>query len=101
MNGQIQLAVGEPMTIYQAPTQKERLLAALDAGPELEVDLSLVSEIDTAGLQLLIVLKREATKVGKQLSFRGHSPAVCEMLEFTRLSGYFGDPMVIPRDAVV
>jgi anti-anti-sigma regulatory factor len=47
------------MTIYQAQAQKEQLLAALAATEHLELDLSAVTEMDTAGLQLLLLLKRE------------------------------------------
>lgn len=97
MNAAVHVAVGDNMTIYQAPEQKEKLLAALEGGPSVEVDLSQVGEIDTAGLQLLMLVKREAHKAGKDLRLSGHSPAVRELIEFTRLSGYFGDPMVIPR----
>ena len=93
------LALLEEMTIYQAQAQKAQLLAALAATEALDLDLAAVPEIDTAGLQLLLLLKREALQQGKQLTISGHSPAVRQTLEFCRLVGVFGDPMIIPADA--
>ena len=58
------LALRDDMTIYQAQAQKEQLLAALAATPHLELDLSGVGEMDTAGLQLLLLLKREGVQQG-------------------------------------
>ncbi|HOL63864.1 MAG TPA: STAS domain-containing protein [Accumulibacter sp.] len=89
------LSIEEEMTIYQAPAQKERLLAALQNTDRLELDLSAVSNIDSAGLQLLILLKREVQQHGKQLAIVAHSAAVQQVLDFCNLAGTFGDPVVI------
>ena len=90
------LAIGHPMTIYHAQQQKGELLEALASGSGLELDLSQVAEIDTAGLQLLLLVKREAGKAGKEVKLVAHSPAVRELIEFAHLATHFGDPMVIP-----
>ena len=90
-----QLAVTQDMTIYHALEQKAQLLDALNAGQTLELDLSQVVEIDTAGLQLLLLAKREANKAGKRMTLTAHSPVVRELIEFTHLAAHFGDPMVI------
>ncbi|MEF8770111.1 STAS domain-containing protein [Candidatus Accumulibacter contiguus] len=89
------LAILEDMTIYQAQSQKKQLLAALAATRQLDLDLSAVPEMDTAGLQLLLLLKREALQQGKQLTIVGHSPMVQRVLDFCNLAGVFGDPMLI------
>ena len=89
------LAILEEMTIYQAQTQKEQLLAALAATEALDLDLAAVPEIDTAGLQLLLLLKREALQQSKQLTIVGHSPMVQRVLDFCHLARVFGDPMLI------
>lgn len=93
------LAITQEMTIYHALEQKTLLLDALAERKILELDLSQVAEIDTAGLQLLLLVKRESNTAGKKLKVIAHSPAVRELIEFTQTAGYFGDPMVIPRDA--
>lgn len=92
------LVISENMTVYLADQQKQQLLAALAAARDLELDLSAVSEIDTAGLQLLVLLKREAVLHGKKLSISGHSPAVRQTLDLCNLAGVFGDPMLIPAN---
>ena len=89
------LVITQDMTIYHALEQKAQLLDALNAGQTLELDLSQVVEIDTAGLQLLLLAKREANKAGKRMTLTAHSPVVRELIEFTHLAAHFGDPMVI------
>lgn len=95
MGSNNRLVIVEDMTIYNALDQKKRLVAALDGADGLELDLSQVAEIDSAGLQLLILTKREAARLGKQMSIVAHSPAVRQMLDFCNLAAFFGDPVVI------
>jgi STAS domain. len=45
----------------------ERLMSALDKGSQLEIDASAITTIDTATLQLLLVLKQTALKMHKQV----------------------------------
>jgi anti-anti-sigma factor len=84
------------LTIYHATTQKDAFIAALDNTQRLELDLTAVSEIDTAGLQLLILLKREARAQKKEVVISGHTNAVRQVIDFCNLAASFGDPMVIP-----
>lgn len=84
------------MTIYTAAEYKTRLVAALEQCQELEIDLSQVNEIDTAGLQLLILAKRECTARNCSLHLVGHSPAVMDVLDLCNMTAFFGDPVVIP-----
>jgi len=91
-------AAGE-MTIYSAAELKPALLEALGQSDEIEIDLSNVSEMDTSGVQLLMLVKREAVAAGKALALSGHSPAVLEVFELLGLGGWFGDPQVLPADA--
>lgn len=87
--------VKEDMTIYHASAQKAQFLDALMATQHLELDLHAVAEMDTAGLQLLLLLKREASEHGKNVSVINHSPRVQQVLDFCNLVSAFGDPMVI------
>jgi anti-sigma B factor antagonist len=82
------------MTIYTAAEQKDQLLAFIESGHVLEINLAQVSEIDTAGLQLLILTKQEAVHSQKKLRFVMHSDAVLDVLELANLTGAFGDPSV-------
>jgi anti-sigma B factor antagonist len=90
------LIVREELTIYHALEQKSALLDALGACDELELDLAQVGEIDSAGLQLLILLKQEAQRAGKRLSIVAHSQAVRAAIDFCNLAAQFGDPLLIP-----
>lgn len=90
------LVIAEDMTIYHAAAHKQRLLDALVATDRLEIDLSAVSEIDTAGFQLLVLVKREARRLDKQALIVAHSEAVRELLDFYNMAAAFGDPLLIP-----
>lgn len=83
------------LTIYDAQAGKDALVKALAGAAELEVDLSQVTEIDTAGMQLLVLMKREAQKTGKPLRLAAHSQASLDVLDRYNLGSYFGDPIVI------
>jgi anti-sigma B factor antagonist len=93
-----QLAVQGAMTIYEADAIKHELLGALNASPGLVLDLALVDEIDTAGLQLLMLLQREAARDGKPLQLGARSAAVDEVLERYGLGDVFDAPALISRD---
>jgi anti-sigma B factor antagonist len=94
------LRIDGEMTIYRAAELKALLLDALSAATELEVNLSGVTELDTAGLQVLILAKQTALAGERSLRLLDHSPAVVEVFEMLDLASYFGDPLVIaPRAA--
>lgn len=89
------LVIDGPLSIYNAAEHMGRLINALAAATALDVDLSGVEDIDTAGLQLLLLLKREGQRTGKAVRIVGHSPAVRSVIDFCGLASHFGDPMVI------
>jgi len=92
--GNRKVAIGGEMTIYAAAAGKDKLLDALDGADALEIDLSEVVEMDTAGVQLLVLLRREALLARKPMSLSGHSPAVLEVFDRYRLAAFFGDAVV-------
>ena len=91
------LALEGEMTIFTASALRERIAAALAAGDDIEIDLAQVSELDSAGVQLMLAARREADACGKTLRFAGHSPAVIATLDLCDLVGHFGDPVLVPR----
>lgn len=95
MSAAQRLVFEEGLNIYRALELKQQIDSALHGNEKLELDLAQVSEIDTAGLQLLIFAKREAQRLGKTLAIVAHSPAVRECLDFCNLAAFFGDPVVI------
>lgn len=92
------LPLTQDLTIYHALEQKNVLLDALSTTDDLELDLSQVGEIDTAGLQLLILLKKEAQRAGKRVAIVAHSQPVRSVIDFCNLAADLGDPLVIPAD---
>jgi anti-sigma B factor antagonist len=98
-DGVLQASVQEEMTIYNAQALKETFLNFCNSGKlELVIDLSEVTEMDSAGLQLLLWLKAESLKRAFNLRLVGHSQAIMEIFELLKLSMYFGDPIVIPAE---
>ncbi|MFC7534202.1 lipid asymmetry maintenance protein MlaB [Actinoplanes sp. GCM10030250] len=75
----------EEMTIITAAEQRDRLLAALADSTGVRVDLSGVADIDTAGLQVLLLARDEGARRGVPVEFAEPSPAVAEVLALTRL----------------
>ncbi len=95
-DGRCEVSLGGELTIYSAAELKEGLIGVVGECGELEVDLSAVSEIDTAGLQVMILAKRHAAAAGKTLRLVGHSRPVRELFELYDIAALFGDPVVIP-----
>lgn len=86
------------MNIYSASELKSGLIDVLIKSQEMVIDLSAVDEMDCAGVQLLILIKREALKTGKVLRLVQHSPAALEAMDALNLFAYFGDPSVVPAN---
>jgi anti-sigma B factor antagonist len=97
--GMHKLSLSGELAIVHAADIRAQLLAAFDSGTDVEVDLAQVTEIDTAGVQLMAAAKREAAARNVVLRFTGHSPAVVELLDLYDLAGFFGDPMLLHRES--
>lgn len=93
------LAIEGEMTIYTAEELKQRMMGMLAECSELELDLSGVTEIDSAGQQLLVLTKLESMIDQKILRIVHHSPAVVEVIDLCGLAGFFGDPILIHPQA--
>lgn len=91
----INFAIEGELTIYRVSGIHENISKVLASGNAIEIDLSHVTEIDGAGLQLLLAAKLESFARDAQLTLVGHSNAVREMLDLCDLGGFFGDPVVI------
>jgi anti-sigma B factor antagonist len=89
------------LTIYEVPGVKLALLDAMAVADGLEIDLSGVTEIDTAGVQLLVAAKSSANEQQMAMRLVGHSPVVLELIELYNLAGWFGDPLVLAAEGGV
>ncbi|RZI44053.1 anti-sigma factor antagonist [Herbaspirillum sp. HC18] len=90
------LRIEGEMTIYKAAELKQSLLAAIVPQATLEIDLSAVTELDTAGLQLLMLAKKAALAAQGDIRLGGQSDAVIDVFDLLNLGTYFDDPLVIP-----
>jgi ABC-type transporter Mla MlaB component len=69
------------LTVMVAAEQKASLLARLDAAVEgLDLDLAGITELDTAGVQVLLLMRREADAAGKSLDLVRPGGVVIEIL---------------------
>lgn len=93
------IAIEGELTIYNAADWKGRLYEPIARGDSLELDLSAVQELDTAGLQVLIMAKKEALARGQALHLCNHSQAVQDALELCGLAAFFGDPILLRPNA--
>ncbi len=80
----------EELTIHHVAELAPGLLAAARSGKSLQLDLGRVSRIDSAGVQLLLQIKRFATRSNTRLALLNPSPAVSELLGFYRLGSLLG-----------
>lgn len=88
----VRFAIGAGLSIYDVANLKPRLLEAVARHAVLDVDLSQVETIDSAGIQLLMLAKVHALAHDHRFHLVGHSPVVLEIFELFRVAGYFGDP---------
>ena len=89
----VALQIDGEMTIYRAAELKDLLYGVLReaaaAARGLALDLSQVTEFDSAGVQLLLIARREVERQGQALRLVAPSAAVREVFALTGLSARF------------
>ena len=86
------LCIEGELTIYRAAELCEVLKGSLAAVPEhgtLGLDLGAVTEMDSAGAQLLLAAQKSAFATGRTLCVTASSAAVDEVLAILRLATQF------------
>lgn len=91
------IAVPDEFTIHQVRAMTPHLIKLARSGETLELDLSGVSHIDTAGMQLLLAVRRESARARTQLALNNPSPAVSELMSFYQLDRVLGVHVVAAR----
>ena len=76
--------------IDSVETLRQLLLTALAAKTSVELDLSGVTRIDTAGLQLLLAFVLEMQRQKRPLSLQRPSETFPQSARFAGLGGVFG-----------
>jgi anti-anti-sigma factor len=91
-DGERPLRIEGEMTIYSAAALAERVIAAVtDASREASLDLSQVTDIDTAGLQILLMARKLARAHGG-LAIIDPNPRVEALLRLCQL-----EDMIVSR----
>jgi anti-sigma B factor antagonist len=90
------LKIEGELTIYRAMELKSALLAD---PPITVIDLSGVTDLDSAGVQLLMLAKKTALAHGRDVQLVGHSPVVLDVFELLNVAAYFGDHLVMDSRA--
>lgn len=78
------------VTIYRATELLSTIKTALNGTGSCALDLERVTEIDTAGVQLLLAAKRSARKAGEELTLVAHSEPVVAALRVLGLADELG-----------
>ncbi len=80
-----QIVINGELTIYTACEWRDRLINEMAGNDDIQVELAEVSEIDSAGLQLLLAMQRQAAGEGRQLQFGQCSSVVRALFDFAQL----------------
>lgn len=85
------LSLTGELTIFSVLDIRQRMHDAFTQCDELTVDLGGVTDIDTAGLQLMLLAKR---KSGKAVHFTRHSDVVLRLIDLANLGQLLGAPLI-------
>ncbi len=79
-------------TIYRAAELKPVLLAGVGQPGVVELDLSAVTDLDAAGIQLLMMAKKAALESGCELRLGPQSAVVADVMALLDLGKFFAAP---------
>lgn len=96
---QASLRLAGALTIYTVAEARREIPMRLQKHKAQCLDLSGLEELDTAGLQLLLWLKRDAAARGINLVFVHHSEAVVDVFDLLKVTAVFGDPILMSPSA--
>lgn len=86
------VALSGELTIYDAAALRDRVMALLEGVKQLQLDAEAISEIDLAGIQVLIALRRKGDVEGIPVELTRSSPALTQALQLLALSSNLGLP---------
>ncbi|MFA9439700.1 lipid asymmetry maintenance protein MlaB [Uliginosibacterium sp. sgz301328] len=89
------LALAGEVGIYNADAIKQALIAFVSDNETLHIDLSGVSDLDTCGVQLMLLARSEALARARTIRWSGHSQAVLNALETFNLGALFDAPATL------
>lgn len=87
-SGRCLLQLQGDMTIYNAAEFRKKLLEFVEDFKEFEVDMSAVNEIDTAGIQLLLQLKKKAQAEQRTIRLLGCNEEISDLFDLYQLQDW-------------
>ncbi|MCP5501580.1 MAG: STAS domain-containing protein [Leptospiraceae bacterium] len=97
-DGTVDCKISGELNIYQALDIRNSFLEILKNHSKIHLDFSEVIDFDSAALQILIGLKREAKAQNKKLRFYNHSDSVLKVLDLFGMLSFFEDKISLNRD---
>jgi ABC-type transporter Mla MlaB component len=91
------IACAGPLTAASVKDAWLDIFPYLRAYDMLVLDLKLLDDIDTAGIQLLAVLKKNAHLTRTKIKFINHSAAVLKLIEIYGVTGLFRDKILLQK----
>lgn len=92
------LKISGAVNIYTVAPIKNHIFDILNNSSKLVINLAEVSEIDSAGFQILLMVKREGHSSKKKTKFISHSISILGALDIFGAVGLFGDQIVVPAE---
>ena len=84
----------DSLDISTVAVARDNLLQVLNSGASIRFDLSSLTEIDTAGVQLVLAVRKEAIALGKECRFVHPSPMVDEVFRALGHAGIFDESVL-------
>ncbi len=86
----LNIRVSGEMTIYNARELKKGLAEHLFSAKDLVMDLTEVSEMDTAGLQLVVLARKESTSSGRRFKIASLSGPADRLVTLYNMKEFLG-----------
>ncbi|MBK9579923.1 MAG: STAS domain-containing protein [Fibrobacteres bacterium] len=78
-----------PLEISNVGLARERFVQILESGKDITLDFAGITEIDTAGIQMVLAVHADSLRQGKICRFVHPVPEVMEPFRLLRLDGLF------------
>ena len=88
-NKTTEITISGELTIYEARAFYEQHIKSITSQQQMNINLVKLTEIDTAGIQVLIMLMKFATEQGAQIQMIHLSSAIKQYSKMFNLHHYF------------
>ncbi|MBP9889309.1 MAG: STAS domain-containing protein [Leptospiraceae bacterium] len=95
LSNHCKISLNGKCTIYNVGKLKEFLITAIETNENILIDLSLVNDFDTAGLQLFVSAKNMVNSKNKKMKIVNHPVCVLSVFDLYGLISFFGDKITV------